>query len=215
MKIRFKSKKISKLYITPIFASVLSSYITFPLLFLLKAQFNEFKYKKKVVGNWPEEFLNLVIPMANMYILLSQQIGQKMAFEVMRVGVISTEILLDHKYFIPIEHGRSFKNLKKGLKESLKSGITRWNRGKIIEDSDIKYEIRFSYCIFNDFFCQQNIPEFTPIICSHGNAVFNSYMPEEIIQHRNGIGNRLSAGAVECHQVIENMKKRRYEIEPD
>ncbi len=33
-------------------------------------------------------------------------------------------------------------------------------------------------------------------------------MPEEIIQHRNGIGNRLSADAPECHQVIENMKTK-------
>ena len=208
MKTKFKPKKLSKLYINPIFASVLSSYLTWPMLFLIKAQFNEFKYKKNLVGTWPEEFLNLVVPMANMYVLLSKQIGPKMAFEVMRVGIISTEILLDHKYFIPIENGRSFEKLKNGLKEALVSGITRWNKAKIIEDSDYKFEMRFSYCIFNDFFYQQNIPEFTPIICSHANAVFNSYMPEEIVQHRNGIGNRLSAGASECHQVIQNMKKR-------
>ncbi len=208
MKIQFKSKKIGKLNINTIFASVLSSYITYPIVFLIKAQLLEFKYKKNIVGNWPDEFLDLVAPMANMYVLLSKQIGPKMAFEVMRVGIISTEILLDHKYFLSIENGRSFEKLKNGLKRALVSGITRWNKGKVIEDSDVKFEMRFSYCIFNDFFRQQNIPEFTQIICSHANAVFNSYMPEEIIQHRNGIGNRLSAGALECHQVIENMKMK-------
>lgn len=97
------------------------------------------------------------------------------------------------------------------MKQALESGITRWNRAELIEDSDVKFELRFSYCIFNYFFRQQNIPEFTPIICSHGNAVFNSYMPEEIIQHRNGIGNRLSAGGAECHQIIENVKKKEFD----
>jgi hypothetical protein len=206
LKTKFKEKKLSRLYINTIFVSVLSSYLSWPILFLIKAQLHEFKYKKNLVGTWPKEFLNLVAPMANMYVLLSKQIGRQMAFEVMRVGVISTEILLDHKNFFPIENGRSFEKLKNGLKEALVSGITRWNKAKVIVDSDSKFEMRFTYCIFDDFFRQQNIPEFTQIICSHANAVFNSYMPEEIIQHRNGIGNRLSANAPECHQVIENMK---------
>jgi len=38
-------------------------------------------------------------------------------------------------------------------------------------------------------------------------------LPEEIVHHRNGIGNRLAVGGKECHQVLENMRrKKKYNI---
>ena len=79
MQIRLKSKKISNLYLNPIFASALSSFITYPLCFLLKAQIAGRKYRKHIKEEWPKEFLDLVAPIANIYVQLSEQIGQEMA----------------------------------------------------------------------------------------------------------------------------------------
>ena len=79
MQIRFQSKKISNLYLNLIFASALSSFITYPLYFLLKAQIAGRKYRKHIKEEWPKEFPDLVVPIANIYVPLSEQIGQEMA----------------------------------------------------------------------------------------------------------------------------------------
>jgi hypothetical protein len=36
------------------------------------------------------------------------------------------------------------------------------------------------------------------------NAIFNSYLPEQVTFHRNGLGNRLVDSAPVCHFVLEH-----------
>jgi hypothetical protein len=58
--------------------------------------------------------------------------------------------------------------------------------------------------MFYEFFKHLEVPELTTIMCSIDNAIFNSYLPEKITFHRNGINNRMVDGASECIFVMEN-----------
>ena len=52
------------------------------------------------------------------------------------------------------------------------------------------------------------MPELTRIMCEVDNAIFNSYLPEQVTFHRNGLGNRLADGAAVCHFVLEHHAPR-------
>jgi hypothetical protein len=51
---------------------------------------------------------------------------------------------------------------------------------------------------------QIGIPELTRLMCGVDNAISNSYLPEQVTFHRNGLGNRPAEGALACHFVLEN-----------
>ena len=71
------------------------------------------------------------------------------------------------------------------------------------------------YVDFQDYFPKMvhelatflQIPEATKLICQVDNAVFNSYLPEEIFFHRDGQNRRIADGCNECHFVWEYKKK--------
>jgi hypothetical protein len=52
-------------------------------------------------------------------------------------------------------------------------------------------------------YTELGIPELTKLMCAVDNAIFNTYLPEKITFHRNGIGNRIVDGAPACHFVIQ------------
>ena len=62
-------------------------------------------------------------------------------------------------------------------------------------------------CLYHELTTSLQIPEATKLICQVDNAVFNSYLPEEIIFHRNGLNRRIADGCKECHFVWECKNK--------
>ena len=78
---------------------------------------------------------------------------------------------------------------------------------EIIEKTEDRYVFKVTKCMFYEFFKYLEVPELTRIMCSIDNAIFNSYLPEKIIFHRDGINNRIADGASECMFVIEKCKK--------
>jgi hypothetical protein len=60
-----------------------------------------------------------------------------------------------------------------------------------------------SKCLFYELYTELEMPELAKLMCAVDNAVFNSYLPEEVTFHRNGPGNRLVDGAPVCHFVLE------------
>ena len=83
-------------------------------------------------------------------------------------------------------------------------GSTKLNALKIIEQSESRYEFRVTRCVFYELFNYLKIPELTAIICSIDNAIFNTYLPEKLIFHRNGLNNTIPQENKYCEFVIEN-----------
>lgn len=78
---------------------------------------------------------------------------------------------------------------------------------QILEQSESKYEIRVSQCMYYKFYNSIGIPEMTRLMCAVDNAIFNSYLPEAATFQRNGIGNRILDGASTCHFVLERHER--------
>ncbi len=78
---------------------------------------------------------------------------------------------------------------------------------EIVEQSNIRYEFHVTRCVFNELFRYLKVPELTSIFCAIDNAIFNTYLPEELVFHRNGLNNTIPQGNKYCEFVIENIKK--------
>jgi hypothetical protein len=104
-----------------------------------------------------------------------------------------------------VECPRSYENLVKFQQLTNKEGTTKLNTMEVIEQSEKKYEIRVTRCMFLELFTHLEVPELTSIFCAADNAIFNSYLPEELIFHRNELGRTMVQGYPHCEFVIENM----------
>ncbi len=59
------------------------------------------------------------------------------------------------------------------------------------------YEYRVTSCLFFRFFKQMGCPELCTIMCAIDNAIFNSYLPNEIVFTRYP-GETMAEGARDC-----------------
>jgi predicted ArsR family transcriptional regulator len=160
-------------------------------------------FKKRLPQDLPQDFIETAALQAWMYMRLKDRIGQEKAFEIIRAIVIPLGLALQHSNFRAVEAPRTFENLIAYQQRTNREGPTRWNKMEILEQSDDRYELRVHYCMFHDFYTQLGVPELTALMCAVDNAIFNSYLPEEVTFHRNGLGNRIADGASACHFVIE------------
>jgi len=186
--------------------SILQGYIKNPLGFILASVLTLPKFKKRIPRDFPGEFVNANALQAWMYIRLKNRLGQERAFEIVRAFVLPIGLAIQQGNFRSVEAPRSFENLITYQQLTGREGITRWNKVKIIEQSDQKYEIQVTDCMYYNFYRALGIPEMTRMMCAVDNAIFNSYLPERITFHRNGIGNRIADGADACFFVIEHRK---------
>ena len=60
-------------------------------------------------------------------------------------------------------------------------------------------------CVFYNFFNTINVPELTEIMCSIDNAIFNSYLPDEIFFSRESKNSKISTGDIKCTFCIKNL----------
>jgi hypothetical protein len=58
--------------------------------------------------------------------------------------------------------------------------------------------------MFHELALYLGIPELTPIVWQIDNAVFNSYLPDEMTFDRGGIGRWIADGQHECNFVWES-----------
>jgi len=182
---------------------ILKGYIKQPLCFLLTTILTLPDFRKQMPEGFPEDFFRTTVLQTWMFIRLKDRIGREKAFEVVRAIVLPTGLAVQQGNFRSVEAPRTFENLIKYQQLTNKEGPTRWNKMEILEQSESKYEFRVYNCMFHDFFTQLGIPELTTLMCEVDNAIFNTYLPEEVTFHRNGIGNRIADGAPACHFVLE------------
>jgi hypothetical protein len=94
-----------------------------------------------------------------------------------------------------------FQNFADMEIENNRSGLVQWNDMKVVERTDQRFEIKITRCMFHEFAVKIGAPEMTPIVCQIDNAMFNSYLPEEMTFDRGGVGRRISDGHPECNFI--------------
>ncbi len=201
--LKTNKEKVAKPIKPLMIIGVLGAYLKKPKLFFFSTILTFPKFKKTIKLDLPKEFINSSGLMAWLYIRLGRKIGKKKAFEIVRATILSTGLAVQQANFKNVEEERSFSNLIKYQKLTNSEGDTKLNEMEVIEESDDKYSFKIKSCMFYDFFTHVGVGELTEIMCSIDNAIFNSYLPEKLIFHRDGLNNRIVDGNSECIFIIE------------
>jgi len=199
-----KENSLAKPSTSFILIGVLKGYIKNPFGFLIVSKISFKKFKRKIDLDLPVDFIDTTGFIAWLYIRLRRRVGQEKAFEIIRACLLTIGLSIQQANFRNVEAKRTFENLKKFQQKTNKEGITKLNAMEIIEESDRKYEFKVSRCLFFELFTYLKVPELTSIMCSVDNAIFNSYLPEKLVFHRNGLNNTIPEGNKYCEFVIEN-----------
>jgi hypothetical protein len=137
------------------------------------------------------------------YLNLKQRIGQRQAYEVMRVALLVGGTAMQNFQFRTVDKERTFENSCEGEVENNHTGIVRWNTMEVLERSPKLFELRITRCLFHELATALGVPELTPVVCQIDNAFFNSYLPGEVLYHRGGPRRRIADGAKECNFIWE------------
>ena len=202
--LKTNTDNIAKPAVSLILIGVLKGYIKNPVGFLIKSKLSYKNFRKTIELDLPKDFVDSTSFIAWIYIRLRKKIGQEKAFEIIRTAIITSGLAVQQANFRNIESKRSFENLIQYQQRANTEGSTKLNRMEIIEQTEKKYEFRVTRCVFFEVFTYLKVPELTSIMCSIDNAIFNSYLPEKLIFHRNGLNKTMLQGNEYCEFVIEN-----------
>ena len=189
-----------------ILIGVLRGYINNPARFVIASKITFRKFRKRIELDLPEDFIETAGFMAWIYIRLKKKTDKERAFEIIRAAVLTSGLAVQQANFRNVEEGRTMENLVKYQQITNREGPTRLNTMEVIEESGKRYAFRVTRCLFHELFSQLGVPELTSIMCSIDNAIFNTYLPEKLTFHRNGLHNTIADGKEFCDFVIENNK---------
>lgn len=187
---------------------ILKGYLHHLLFFLIATVLTFRKFKRNLPDKYPADFLEAAAFQAWLYICLKRKLGQKKAFELVRVIITTAGTAVQQGNFRSVEASRTWENLIAYQQQTNREGPTRWNKVEILKQDDSIYEFKVKNCLFYDFFNHLNIPEMTEAVCSIDNIIFNCYLPEDITFHRRGVQQRISDGNPFCRFVVENHIKK-------
>ena len=188
---------------TPILVHLIAREIKFPRLFLMKCKLTVGRFKKTIDPRFPKNLIDLAALPLWVYLNLKKRIGQKQAFEIMRVAILTGGIAKWNFNYKAVERERTFDNLCDAEIDVNKIGFTKWNTLEVIERSERRFEIKITRCLYHELAKSVGVPELTPVICQVDNAAFNSYLPDKILFHRGGPNHRIADGAKECNFIWE------------
>jgi hypothetical protein len=188
---------------TPILLYLLRQEMRFPRLFMLRCKLTVGRFKKTIDPRFPQDLIDLAALPLWVYLNLKKRIGQKTAFEIMRVAILTGGIAKWNFTYNAVERERTFDNLCDAEIEVNKIGFTKWNTLEVIERSERRFEIKITRCLYHELAKSVGVPELTPVICQVDNAAFNSYLPDKILFHRGGPNHRIADGAKECNFIWE------------
>lgn len=202
MKKTFNMRKV----VTPVLLHLLEGELRFPRLFLWRCALTQGRLKAQIDSKFPRELIDLAALPLWIYINLKVKLGQKKAFEIMRVAVLTGGTAMQNILLDTLNKDRNFKNFSKQELEINKTGSTKWNSIEVVENTDQSFRLKVTRCLYHELAKATGVPEVTPIICQIDNAVFNSYLPDKMTFHRGGLNKRISDGNTECHFVWEVIK---------
>ncbi len=204
MRVKLKKYKVAEPSIPLIAVGVLKAYVTNPFGFMIATKLTFKRFKHSIKLDLPSDFIETAGFMAWMYIRLKKKLGNDTAFEIIRATVLTSGLAVQQANFRNVEKPRTFANLVKYQQLNNQEGTTKLNTMEVVEQSEKRYEFRITRCLFKEFFTHINVLELTSIMCSIDNAIFNSYLPEQITFHRNGLGKTFMSGHKYCEFVVEN-----------
>ena len=196
---QFDMKKIT----TPLLLHMLGKELPFPTLFLLRCKLTLGQFKKTIDRRFPAELVDLAALPTWVYLNLKKRIGQSRAFEIMRVALLTGGTAAQNLQFDTVHKERNFLNFSELEIENNRTGLVRWNKVEVVERSARRFEIKVTRCMFHEFAISVGIPEMTPVVCQIDNAMFNSYLPDEMTFGRGLLGGRIADGKRECNFVWE------------
>ncbi|MCR4940941.1 MAG: L-2-amino-thiazoline-4-carboxylic acid hydrolase [Treponemataceae bacterium] len=182
----------------------LKGYIKHPIFMIIKSAIDSKKAVRKIQLDVPNDFKKSYGLVSCLYINLAKRMPKKQAFEILRAVLLPLGIATMQANFREAEAERSFDNLVRYQQLAKEEGATRLNKVRIDHLSNDKYSYAVTRCMFYDFFSEMGVPELTSIMCSIDNAVFSSYLPNQIRFYR-GVGNTICEGAAECEFLVENV----------
>ena len=197
MAAQFDMKQVT----TSLLLHMLGNELRFPRLFLLRCKLTLGRFKKSIDRRFPPELIDLAALPAWTYINLKQKIGQRKSFEIMRIAMLTGGTAAQNLQFDTVHNERNFQNFAKFEIKNNRTGLVRWNEMEVVERSARRFEIKVTRCMFHEFAIFVGIPELTPIVCQIDNAMFNTYLPDEMTFDRGLRGGRISDGRQERNFV--------------
>src|SRR5688572_6164265 len=143
----FDMKKV----ITPLLLHMLRKELRFRGLFLLRCVLTLGRFRKTIDKRFPGEFIDLAALPAWIYMNLRNRIGQRKAFEIMRVALLAGGTAAQNLQFDTVRKERNFQNFEELEIESNRTGLVRWNRMEVVERSAQRFETRIRGCLFHEF----------------------------------------------------------------
>ena len=175
----------------------------FPQLFILRCRLTLGQLKRRIDKRFPEELVELTALPLWVYLNLKKKIGQRKAFEIMRVALLTAGVAKQNLLFDTVAKERTFETFAQQELEINKTGTTKWNTLEVVERTGGRFHVRVTRCLYHELATSLGAPEITPIVCQIDNAVFNSYLPEKMIFHRGGVNHRIADGNNECQFIWE------------
>ena len=199
MAVEFDMKRVT----SPILLHMLRKELRFPRVFLLLRKLTVGRFRKTIDARFPHELIDLAALPLWVYIGLKKRIGQRRAFEIMRVALLTGGTAAQNLQFDTVHKERTFLNFADLEIENNRGGLVRWNTMEIVERTARRFEIRITRCMFHELATSLGLPELTPVVCQIDNAMFSSYLPDEMTFDRGGIGRRIADRKHECNFVWE------------
>lgn len=199
MSYHFNMRKVT----TPLLVGLLKDEMQFPFLFIVKCSLTIGRLKKRIEPRFPKEFVELIALPAWVYINLKKRLGQRKALEIMRIALLTGGVAQQSLLFDPIHTERTFDNMIEKELEINRTGTTRWNTLEVVERTNTRFEMRITRCLFHELAVSLGIPEIVPMVCQIDNAVFNSYLPDQVTFSRGGPNRRIADGDSECTFIWE------------
>lgn len=185
---------------------IIKGYVKNPISFMLSTFITFPKFVKSIRLDLPKEFISSNAFIVHLYRRLQIQLPKDKAFEITRAAILCSALSVMQANFRNVEAPRTYENLVKYQQKAKEEGATKLNEMRIIRHTKECYEYCVTRCMFFEFFTNMGAPELTRIMCAADNAIFNTYLPNEIIFER-GVGETMPEGALECHFCIRKKTK--------
>ena len=111
---------------TPLLLHMLGKELRFPGVFLLLRRLTVGRFKKTIDARFPRELIDLAALPIWVYINLKQKIGQRKAFEIMRVALLTGGTAAQNLQFDTVHKERNFRNFTDMEIENSRTGLFRW-----------------------------------------------------------------------------------------
>jgi hypothetical protein len=118
---------------TPLLLHMLGQELRFPRIFLLMRKLTLNRFKKTIDPRFPRGLIDLAALPAWVYLSLREKIGQRKAFEIMRVALLTGGTAAQNLQFDPVNKVRTFDRFADLEVENNRSGLVRWNTMEVVE----------------------------------------------------------------------------------